>query len=175
MFEHLKDYKKIFVVGLGRSGTRIATRMIAQDTGKDFIDETEWGVHDIDKLKHINKYRSNFVIQANSAYYCIGFFSRSDTLIVYVKRDLEEIKASWARLRNLGSLNTSMWSNIQPQLLITNEERLAIMEAKKEKIKNLLEIQYNDLKGHPLWLDSEVRANFRWYQTSTEQPEAMII
>lgn len=169
MFEHLSTYKKIFVVGLGRSGTRICAKMIAQDTGLNFIDETEWGVYEIEKLKFLDKYRSNFVVQANSAYYMMPYFSRENTLIVWVKRDLAEIKASWDRLKELGSINT-MWSkDVPPQLNLTPDERITLWDSKKSRIQNVLEINYNDLKEHPLWVDKEERKEFLWLQTMTSQ------
>jgi hypothetical protein len=141
--------------------------MIAHDTGLNYIDETEWGVFELEKLKHLDTYRTNFVVQANSAFHIMPHFSRENTLIVFVKRDIAEIKASWARINKLKSINT-MWSNPSWIQKKQPEDKLILWESNKSKIKNLLEIEYNDLKSHPLWIDKEERKEFLWNQTSKE-------
>ena len=170
MFEELKKYSKIFVTGLARSGTRIATRMIAQDTGMDFIDETEWGVVDVPKLVHYDKYFSKFVVQATSLSFCISRFSREDTLIVFVKRDLNDIQLSWDRVRtkNLDSIKL-LWKNPPKEALVSVKDRLFYWERQKPKIINLLEVEYESLKDHPLWVPKEKRDDFLWHQTRESQ------
>ena len=95
----LSKYKKIYVTGWARSGTRITTRMIAHDTGLEFIDETEWGVMQKPKLDFINKYQNNFVIQATSAYFFIDEYNDKDSLVVFVRRNVDDVRKSWSRLR----------------------------------------------------------------------------
>ena len=170
MFEHLKDHKKIFVVGIARSGTRIAAKMIAHDTGKTYIDETEWGIHDLKKLVYLDKYRNNFVVQANSAYHIMPVFSREKTLFVFVKRPIDEIKASWDRIRNLQSTSPiSRESTLSPQQILPPEEKLVLWESKKAKLRNLIEIEYSSLSTHPLWINKKDREQFRWNQTRPSQ------
>lgn len=170
MFQDLKKFNKIFVTGLARSGTRIATRMIAHDTGKTFIDETEWGIVDIPKLEHHNKYRDNFVVHAVCAYFCMHKFTAEDTLVVFVKRDLADIKKSWERIRT-DDLDTQkiLWKNPPKEATLPMEDRLALWDIERNRIINLMEINYEDLKDHPMWLDKEKRQGFFWHQTVENQ------
>jgi hypothetical protein len=46
MFEHLAVHSKIVVTGPQRSGTRIASQMIASDTGHEFVDEVDFLITD---------------------------------------------------------------------------------------------------------------------------------
>lgn len=179
MFEHLKKYNRIFVTGLARSGTRIATRMIAHDTGKEFIDETEWGIVDLDELAENAKYRDNFVVHAVNAYFCMDRFVGENDLVVWVKRDLEDIKESWKRIRSKG-LDSSkllwkiwdfikrLWMGIPKEITLPMEERLKLWNEVKGKV-NHIEIEYEDLKGHPMWVDKEQRSEFLWHQTYENQ------
>ena len=167
MFQHLKKHKRIYVIGHARSGTRIASRMIAHDTGLEFIDETEWGICDIPKLEHIAKYRDNFVVHCPSAYFCIDKF---DGLVVWVNREMEDIKKSMDNLKgDRYKILKIMWNDkpTPKELCMTREDRYALF--KTLKIKNLMDINYTDLKQHPLWLDKDQRENFFWLQTEKEQ------
>jgi hypothetical protein len=171
MFEHLKDYKKIFVVGLARSGTRIAAKMIAHDTSLTFVDETEWGVFELEKLKFLDKYRTNFVVQANAAYHIMPYFSRPSTLVVFVKRPIPEIRASWARINKLKSIN-KIWIDPSWAQKKAPEDKLILWDSQKSRIQNLIEVEYKDLAAHPLWVPEEDRKDFLWMQTVTNQFQA---
>jgi hypothetical protein len=48
VFEELAQYGQIVVTGPQRSGTRIATQMIASDTGHRYVDEAKFGVRDVE-------------------------------------------------------------------------------------------------------------------------------
>lgn len=173
MFEHLKPYSKIFVTGLARSGTRIATRMIAHDTGKEFIDETEWGVWDYEKLKFFCKYRDKFVIQATSAFFNLSEFVTDDDMVVWMERPIKELEESWKRIRDLGKDGRSVFHSStakMPELFRTSfDERVILAEEEKRKIKNLFEVNYHSLKDHPMWVDKDKRNKFLWMQTDENQ------
>jgi hypothetical protein len=166
MFEELKKYEKIYVTGAQRSGTRIAAKMIAQDTGYRFIDETEWGLVTIDKLKDIHTYDSKFVVQCPGAFYCIEQFSDKDTLIVYMDRDVEEIEDSKTRIMNRGLHNTKgKYQTVNKDAVIPAAIRLSMWVQKRPSLTAYIELPYNSLQGHPLWIPKEKRKGFSWHQT----------
>lgn len=168
MFEEIK-HSKVFVMWLARSGTRICARMIAEDTGLEFIDETEWGIIDIPKLKHIIKYRDNFVIHANCAY---AIADELPWLVIWVNRNLDDVKASMDNIKgDRYKILQNMWNDkpTPKELSMTRQKRLELFAKVIPKIKNYKELEYEDLKQHPLWLDKEDRTNFYWLQTKKDQ------
>src|SRR5579875_68345 len=66
MFEHLAVHPMIVVTGPQRSGTRIAARMIAADTGHRFVDETEFLIKDEARFRALFRSPGGeaFVVQA---------------------------------------------------------------------------------------------------------------
>ena len=63
MFENLAVHKKIVVTGPQRSGTRIGAKMIAADTGYQFVDEAEFLIKDSDLFREFLQ-RDGVVVQA---------------------------------------------------------------------------------------------------------------
>ena len=170
MFEHI-THKKIIVTGPQRAGTRIATTMIAQDTGLRFVDESEVGYYDIEKMRDFIKYEDNFVIQAPNFSNIIDQFS-DDVLIVFMMRPIEDIDASRVRILHInGGCNNKRRSNDKEKLLGRKQAPLKYedWEEQKKNIKHYLEVEYDSLKEHPLFVPKEHRANFQWNQTKVNQ------
>jgi hypothetical protein len=63
MFEHLAVHSKIVVTGPQRSGTRIASQMIASDTGHEFVDEVDFLITDTTRFRQVLA-RDGVVVQA---------------------------------------------------------------------------------------------------------------
>ena len=159
------------VTGIPRSGTRICARIIANDTGHQYIDETElrnttdYKLTNVAKLKFYIKYFPNLVIQSPQLAYCCHEID--DLFVVWLKRDVEEIKASMSRIKMEEHTILNELANYGEEfgdrdLLI--ETKLKIWETQKSVLKdNFLEVEYNDLKPHPLFLGH--RNNFVWCQT----------
>ena len=170
MFEHL-TYKKIIVTGPQRGGTRIATTMIAQDTGLRFVDESEVGYYDIEKMRDFIKYEDNFVIQAPNFSNVIDTFPE-DILIVFMKRDINDVKYSKERVKRIGKFcNRERRLNDADKKAGRKEApfKYEDWEKQKKNIINWIEVEYESLCGHPLWVPKEERGMFQWNQTKVNQ------
>jgi hypothetical protein len=175
MFEHLKAYDKILVTGPQRSGTRIAAKMIAYDTGYEFVDEEHFGVHSETLFRGMVAGRSEVIIQCPGLSHAIHRYSYDDTLIIMMIRDVEDIVKSekrikWARgywdeLLKLGidynDLRRARREGVRP-----SELKYELWETKqRDMVENYLELEYESLKDHPLWIPKEKRQGFKETQT----------
>ena len=155
-FKFLIKYPKIIVSGTQRSGTMICSRMICYDTGYDFK-----YVGNNRELTNVllNQYNNIVIHGPGICRWLHEFGQRDDTLIVFMKRPIEDIIKSQERIN---------WSWEWLELSLYGFEKGIISKVKydyfysyqKDKIKNLLEINYSDLSSHPLWIPKELRKNF---------------
>ena len=174
MFEYLRDYQRILVTGPQRSGTRIAAKMIAADTGYEYIDETEFGVHSRKGLRMLIR-RDYIVVHCPALCRTIHNYSTADTQIVLMRRSIEDIIASEKRIGwEFGALD-ELWKygveynelrrefaygapvSIRKYEYWENEQR--------DRLLNYLELEYESLSAHPLWLPKEARTDFAPEQT----------
>lgn len=174
MFENLCNYNNILITGPQRAGTRICTKMVAADTGHEFVDEKYlvergWnaspdlcsGVVDLFKQK------SRFVLHGPGLCKFAHLLASDDDLVVVMIRDVQDIIKSQERIS---------WQQEPIELRkygMTNEDG-PIAKVKyhywhshqKERIKNYLEQPYEDLKDHEFWMPSSHRRQWKFNQTS---------
>lgn len=153
MFEKYKDYKKIVVTGPQRSGTTIASHMIAKDLGYEHIDETKFGVHNGNVFRKILNDRENIVIQAPGLFQDCMAIKDEDVLVVVMKRNIKDIIASQERIK---------WAYEKGELSKFGLENGIISKVKYDyfkthKPKNYVELRYSDLKRHPLYVENRKR------------------
>ena len=165
MFENLKKFSKILVTGTQRSGTSICARIISEELGLDYYDEDDFGVHSFAKLQQLIESTSQGV------YHCPAISSQvhlfNDLLVVFVLRDIRDVILSQKRINwfyenadeelrkyginptesnrlNLYNIKLKYWHDVQSKML-----------------KNTLEIDFNDLKNHHLFINKRDRVNFK--------------
>jgi hypothetical protein len=160
MFEQLAAHRRILVTGPQRSGTTIASQMIALDTGHRCIDESEFGVYDVAAWRALLQL-DDVVIQCPHMLKFILDDPREDVLVVLMRRDLAAIHASERRIR---------WEEIHRG----NSAELAafgLAEGSSAEIKyaywaasarppHYLELHYDTLREHPLYVPTEGRVSF---------------
>ncbi len=83
----LEKYDSIIVVGAQRSGTQIVSKIIAEETCKQFVHEREYDVHDFDKMLSLI---DNSVIHCPALTHKIGAMPPY-VAIVFVVRDFNDI------------------------------------------------------------------------------------
>lgn len=168
MFEYLKKWPRILVVGPQRSGTRICTTMISEDTGHWFVGEEEIGVDSLNRLWKILQISHDIVIQAPAMTPYAHLLGMADKqlAVVMMRRSLEDIKASEERIR---------WRWEMPELI-----RQHNIEGNSAKIKydhwgafqkqdldiQAFEVDYDSLERHGLWIAKPNRARFGPRQTA---------
>ena len=168
MFEHLAAYRKILVSGPQRSGTTICARMIAADLNYRYFDEMEFGVDDIRRVFAVVDALDRIVIQCPSLAASLWMFSRPDVLVIFMKRDVEEIVASQNRPIYESSPDRLWTTAHQPVELMKYGRTNGVIaqvkyegwEAQKPYIRHTLEIDYASLSAHPMWVDKPARAHF---------------
>jgi hypothetical protein len=165
LFEHLREYDTIIVTGPQRAGTRITAKMVAHDTGKDYIDET--GIN-IDSLYRLTDAVSlgGCVVHAPALCRFVHRYGVDSIAIVMVKRPIADIIASQERIG---------WSWEQVEQLYyegCGENTAPIAQVKynywqeqKKVITHWFEVNYQDLASHPLWIPKEKRRDFGSHQT----------
>lgn len=157
MFEHLAKHKKILVTGPHRSGTTFTATAIAHDTGHGLIRE-ELSGFSAKKLSYwLTEAPGPVVCQAPYAADKCHLFG---AFVVFMMRDLKDIEASQQRMK-LEDGKPVNWDRMERgQRRLYHAKEGAIAELKyqnwtkqREKIANYLEVDYESLRGHPLWVD----------------------
>jgi hypothetical protein len=168
MFEHLSSYDRIVVTGPQRSGTTIAGRMIAADTGHRYVDEGEFGVYDSVRWREILT-GHRIVVQCPHMLKVIVDDPPPGVLVVLMRRDLADIHASERRIRWEEDLRGN-----------TRElESFGLSQGDSARLKYdywdthprpacHLEVAYDSLRTHPAYVAPEQRASFGRKQTSQD-------
>jgi hypothetical protein len=167
MFEHLATHPKIVVTGPQRSGTRIAAKMIAADTGHTFVDETEFAIKDVGAFRELFSQRDNIVAQAPHMLKDVVDDPPPGIFVVLMRRDLEQIHASekriqWAEV--YGGNKTEL-----AKFGLTEGDPATVKYAywgSHEKTVPFVELEYEALRRHPLWVPEEQRSGFGPLQTA---------
>lgn len=171
MFEHLAEFNQILVTGPQRSGTTICARMVAEDTGHEYIDEAVFNVHRWDYLQGILEAWDKIVVQCPAVAHCIHQVP-DDALVVWMMRPPRDIIASQERI---GWKEEPIELAKYRPLINGNFHGAGIAEVKngfwnvaqKPVIKHWLEVEYDSLAEHPLWVPQELRTDWgprRWWQ-----------
>jgi hypothetical protein len=166
MFSELKRHPVIWVVGPQRSGTRIASKMIAHDTGHELVDEVQFY---IDSSSHLSKLLQDkadrpIVVQGPAITRWIHHLARDRDSVVFMFRPLDQIHASEKRISwkydgveamkygeasGSAELKIRFWNSYQ-----------------RGQIKHAITFPYGQLSQHPLWIPKGDRGDFRWNQTT---------
>jgi len=165
MFEHLAARPRIVVTGPQRSGTRIAAKMIAADTGHTFVDEMEFAIKDVQAFRDVLG-REGIVAQSPHMLKDLVDDPPPGIFIVLMRRDLEQIHASERRIR---------WAEVFGGN-ITELAKFGLTEGDPAAVKYcywdshpksvpFMELEYDSLRSHPLWVSDEQRRDFGPLQT----------
>ncbi len=162
----LKKYDTIFVTGAQRSGTNIAARIIAHIMGKKYIHENDFNVHDFDKML---TFVGDSVIQAPALSHTVCDVPK-DIAVVFMLRDFDDIIKSEKRVGWI--FGDGERKKYYKKYGIPLDDKRPICQIKHDvffehdsKLPNTYQIHYNDLQGHPLWIDKEHRKDFEAWQT----------
>ena len=166
MFDYLKAFSKTVVTGPQRSGTRVASKMIAMDTGLRFVGEEEIHVDSLNTLVEWLRMRDGFVIQCPALCRYMHQIVTDEVAVVMMMRPVDEIVASQ---EHIGWI----WEEVELLRYATGGAAVKISELKygywrnfqKGRITNAFEVQYHSLHDHPYWLPPHLRVNFAPRQT----------
>jgi hypothetical protein len=164
MFEHLVGYSKIVVTGPQRSGTRIASQMIALDTGHEFVDEVEFLITETARFRQVLE-RDGVVVQAPHMLKDMVDDPPPGVFVVLMRRDLAQIHASAQRIGwpELGGNRTEL-----RKFGLSDGDSAAVKYAywdAHQKAAPYLELKYEWLRAHPMFVPAERRRDFAPLQT----------
>ena len=161
MFEYLAPFSKIFVTGPQRSGTMLVSASIANDLDYYFYPEEQIRVWEWWRVERLWGRTSNFVLQAPALCHRAHELTYLDTVVVLVRRNIDEIIASERRigwdgeareLRRYGlkegiisKVKYDYWERVQSPLI---------------PIERRFEVEYESLAEHELWIAPEERPYF---------------
>lgn len=173
MFESLEQHKKILVTGPHRSGTTFAATAIQHDLrdSHGLIREElcRKSNFDIGKARYwLMEYPGAVVVQAPFlADMCHQF---PGVFVVFLHRDNVDIARSQQRMYEINGQQV-IWPYIEDAELSKYHANGAIAlikyeswQEQKKSIDHYLELDYESLRAHPLWVDD--RKDFHVRQTS---------
>jgi hypothetical protein len=165
-FANLAKYPRIIVSGPHRSGTTICGEMIAADTGHESLREESFGWSNIERFQQC-LLRENVVLQAPFFSYALHYLA-GDALVVFLKRNLDAIRVSQSRMvTDMGQQTGWGIAEFRLQKYHAESPDPAVVyeawEDQKPLLKHVLEIEYESLKEHPLWIND--RSHFHFRQT----------
>ena len=164
MFKELKKYKNIVVTGPQRAGTRITATILAKDTGLEYVDEDEVAVSDF-RLLEWNLSKGGVVVQCPGLCHKVHEIEQPDTLIVIVRRRIDQIVASQKRINWGENEKIELAKYGYTSGTISRIKYRYWEKRQKALIENSLEIEYDKLKDHPLFIEAAKRKDFEWNQT----------
>lgn len=170
--EDFSDYGRIFVTGIHRSGTRIASKIVSRDIKIPRIDEVLiW-----DSWVGVDAYRAWL---GRVVYHCPLLVTSlaenviESDLVVWVDRDLHTLTDSQNRL-GFEHKDLTNWANIsEPKYPLSSND--GINRYKKDVWDSriypkltckVLRLNYEDLTSSSLWIPKSKREEFNWYETS---------
>lgn len=160
-FFFLQRFRAVVVCGPQRSGTTIATNMIAADCNFKAIDEEDYGTKDLKAWKEIVTLGRRVVIHSPAmTRYIIEVIDKT-VAVIFMIRDTSEIAASVKRI------NWQRESEERAKYSAQKDERpLPVVKLdywRKEQaphIDHAYELNYHDLSKHRLWLPKNMRKGF---------------
>jgi hypothetical protein len=166
VFEDLGTHRRIAVTGPQRSGTTIAARMIAHDTGFTFVDETQFGVHDPAGLRAALD-ADGVVVQCPSMLRHLVDEPVPGVLVVLMRRRLDEIHASEDRINWESALRGNSKELAVFGLTEGDSARLKYeyWDSHDRPFPNR-EVDYDSLPAHPLFVPAGLRSEFAPKQTT---------
>ncbi|MBA3387691.1 MAG: hypothetical protein H0T95_13960 [Chthoniobacterales bacterium] len=163
--EHARGFRKILVTGPQRSGTTIASRILAHELRYRFVSEKDIKTHSLSRLhKRLFSWRRE-VIQGPCFGSICHYIDTPRTLIVFMRRDLSEIVQSEHRI----GWSAQQWelANYFRDAGTIAAVRYECWEKYQQGLMEVpwIELAHASLAPHRLWIDREKRLHFKDHQT----------
>ncbi len=158
----LRNFSKIMVTGPARSGTTIATHILAQELGFDCLPEEEFGTIDMTRFVQLYSSRDRFVVQAPAMSPHAAHFPGA---VVFMRRPVAEIIRSQKRVGwNEEQDALARYFRTEGSIALVKQDAWELFQ--RPRLGNrAFELEYRSLEGHSLWVPDEQRQNFTVRQT----------
>lgn len=165
----LHKYRAIVVTGPQRSGTTFMGKAISYDTGRIYVDEGTFAWHDRDLWESIVAKSLNSIIQCPTMMKYVHDVP-DDVVVVVMRRPIDDILSSQDRIGWDG--NMIELKRYGKSKGIACKVKYEWWDEHKHKgPKNWVEVNYEDMSGHPLWVEKELRKDFDSKQTEVKGDE----
>ncbi len=177
-FAFLRQFSRIIVTGPHRSGTTIATEMIAADTGHEAILEEEFEYYREDLLRRTLE-RRGIVVQCPALFDLMPELSSPDTAIVLMRRPLSELAESRDRMfdpTTAQQLSADEQNRDQLARLGASSGDAAALKysqwqawVERRRVHHPVVVEYSSLAKHPMWVAPETRRKLgrQWHNRRT--------
>jgi hypothetical protein len=173
----------VAITGPERSGTTITTEIISSSTGYANVGEEKWD-NDFQSLWRLLRERNRIVVHAPHLTFRVHEIDRhcpDRVLVVFVLRAVQDIVASqrnahWGLLsehcpddgdpKGWGNPNSRWYDReshelfidvIDPEADLCLNRQQCWHRRQKQLVRNFVEVEYESLRTHPLWLDPAAR------------------
>lgn len=178
--ELYRDINKIIIFGPHRSGTTFTAKALAQSFNKKFIDEGDFKIRSFELFQE-KITQDNIVVQAPGLTCCAHKLNLTKKdLIIYMNRSWVDILKSWIRISHR-DFTTEWLQNKTVERYLSHDENFkqflkyddtylnfkmqCWIQYQKPKCINAIELDYESMSDHPMWLKKELRKQFREKQT----------
>jgi len=174
VFNELKSFSKIVVVGSQRSGTRIGAHCISESLNLRYVDETEIHTDSFYSLYLLITEQDNFVVQCPAINWRIHMLGQMDIVVVFMLRDTDDILASMQRIgwdQTWGRLEEMFYSMYPWNITLPEKKQRYWFNYQKALIVDAFEIEYESLSEHPLWVPRDERTDWGFTQVAHRDKE----
>ena len=163
--EQARAFRKVLVTGPQRSGTTIATKILAFELGYRSVSEKDIKTHSLWRLhKRLLSLRRE-VIQGPCFGSICHYIDTPKTLVVFMRRDVNEIVRSEQRI----GWHAQQWelANYFRDSGTISAVRYECWEKYQQQLMEVpwIELEQASLAGHRLWVESDKRRHFSDHQT----------
>ena len=177
-FAHFRRFKRVIITGPHRSGTTIATEMIAADSGHEAVREESFEFYREDLLRDVLR-RTGVIVQCPALFDLMPELSDPHTAIVLMRRPLNELAQSRDRMfdpHSAHQLSGEEQNTAQLKRLGASTGDAAALKydawdrwVAEGRIHHPIELEYQNLSEHPMWVAKEDRRKLgrRWHNRRT--------
>jgi hypothetical protein len=174
LLPHLIGFRTVIVTGPQRSGTTIATEIIAAELGVEAIREETFREDNLLRFASCVAAPRRAIIQAPALSSIVHLIKQRDIAVVFMFRDIEAIIRSEGRI-----CWTSKYECYEKAKYLRSSDQRPIAEIKYAMWKETqcamlgrraFTLAYDSLQSHKLWVPPDRRTRFGPRQTRDDEP-----
>lgn len=166
----LSEFDVVYVTGPQRSGTTFVSNYLSKKLGYKLIDEADYEINSFVKMQALINEAGKCVVQCPAQSHNILKFGDTNSIVVYMIRDVfdiikSEIRINWnkqgARDREYAKYSKHFPTYTLSEIPISVIKYKVWEEVQKPHINNYIELKYSDLNTIDGWLNPIDRKQFK--------------
>lgn len=165
----LSRFRVVVVTGPQRSGTTIAARIIAEESGMRYVDEDEYGTKDVAAWKKLVTTGQGLVVHSPAMARWAHEAAADDVMVVWMIRPLDDILHSQKRIGWDDKSERAKYRDCEgyhvdaPVAVIKNRFWTVYQRG---LIPHTMNLKYKDLSWHRLWVGTRKGWDARQWEES---------